>query len=337
MLDESRSKLFHKHKKSIIISIISILVIAVISIVSVYEYKNYKFNTNVSVAQKSFNSDKFNDAKKYYNQALTYKNDSSIKEKIKLCDDMEFSLVSFQDGNNYYNNKDYLKAYNSFKIVKSEDKRRYKTAQNKEKESLQLYSNQMIQSSQDLANKDNLNNAISQLNTLLATNLNDDNAKKLLAQYQAKQQKELDDAKQAEQVKEQQKAQKQQQDIINNAKSIIRVQSITTSEPNFAGGVDLHIIWTNKSSKTIKYVTFQVVPYNAVGDPQSSEIGGTSSFGGKVTGPINPGQTYGGDSLWENAWYNSTIKTAKLTEIDITYMDDSTDTIDSNTVGYVQY
>lgn len=292
---------------------------------------------NISEAQKSFNSDKFDDAEGYYKKALNYKNDNSIEREIALCSSMKFSILSFQDGNKYYKNKNYLKAYDSFKLVRSDDKKIYKTALSNEKDSLQLYSNQMIQSSQDSANKDDLNNAIVQINKVLSLDSSNNSAEDLLVQYQTKQQKELDDAKQAEQVKEQQDAQQQQQATINNAKSIIRVRSVGTTEPNSAGGVDLNIIWTNESSKIIKYITFQVTPYNAVGDPQSSEIGDTSSFRGKLTGPMNPGVTYGSDTTWSNAWYNSTITKATLTEIDITYMDDSTVTLDSGTVGYVQY
>ena len=36
--------------------------------------------------------------------------------------------------------------------------------------------------------------------------------------------------------------------------------------PNIAGGVSVQIIFQNDTQKTIKYVYFDVVPYNAVKD-----------------------------------------------------------------------
>ena len=113
-------------------------------------------------------------------------------------------------------------------------------------------------------------------------------------------------------------------------KKIIDIMWIETDIPNSVGGVDLRIHWKNNSEKTIKYITFECVPYNAVDDAVFSEIGYRSKFRGIITGPINPGEgtdggnrtTYGG-SRWENAWYNSTIRYAKLVGIKIDYMDGS--------------
>lgn len=36
-------------------------------------------------------------------------------------------------------------------------------------------------------------------------------------------------------------------------RNIIKVNGIYTKAPNSAGGVDLHIIWVNKSDKIVKY------------------------------------------------------------------------------------
>lgn len=94
---------------------------------------------------------------------------------------------------------------------------------------------------------------------------------------------------------------------------------IEPSSPNSADGVDLRIQWKNNSEKTIKYITFECVPYNAVDDIVFSEIGYRSTFRGRVTGPIDYGD--GGGNVWENAWYNSTIEYVKLVGIDIEYMD----------------
>lgn len=122
---------------------------------------------------------------------------------------------------------------------------------------------------------------------------------------------------------------------IANLKKIIKVQSVYTSAPNSAGGVDVHTIWTNKSKKTIKYISFEWTPYNAVGDVVYSEIGNESRKGGRVTGPIKPGQTYGYGTYWECFWYNNTIKKAMLMEIEIDYMDGTTVKIEYPDIQYV--
>lgn len=123
----------------------------------------------------------------------------------------------------------------------------------------------------------------------------------------------------------------------DKAREIIRVSRVYTSSPNSANGVDLHIEWTNNSKKTVKYITFTVEPYNAVGDVVRCEIRGRSRFSGHETGPIKPGQSYGYDRLWENAWYNNTIKKAVLLEINIEYMDGTIITLKENDIAHIQY
>jgi hypothetical protein len=126
-----------------------------------------------------------------------------------------------------------------------------------------------------------------------------------------------------------------EQNRIANLKDLIKIIKVYTSPPNSAGGVDVHTIWTNKSNKTVKYISFQWVPYNAVGDIVSCEIRGEIQKGGRVTGPIKPGQTYGYNYSWECEWYNNTITRAKLMEIEIEYMDNTAVKIEYPDIQYV--
>jgi hypothetical protein len=115
--------------------------------------------------------------------------------------------------------------------------------------------------------------------------------------------------------------------------SSISIIKYFTSRPNSAGGVDANIVWKNKSEKTIKYARFTIVPYNAVEDMVSSEIGGETDKIVRVTGPIKPGATYGYDSTWECIWYNSSITHMQITGVELEFMDktilstDDTETI----------
>jgi hypothetical protein len=97
-----------------------------------------------------------------------------------------------------------------------------------------------------------------------------------------------------------------------------------TSQPNSACGVDPNIVWKNLSDKVVKYARFTLVPYNAVDDIVTSEIGGESYKRVKDTGPVKPGASSGYGTSWDCLWYNCQIKKMKITEIELEYMDGST-------------
>ncbi len=120
-------------------------------------------------------------------------------------------------------------------------------------------------------------------------------------------------------------------------RQIIRIKQFYSSKPNSAGGVDFNIIWQNKSDKTVKYATFEVVPYNAVGDIVECTIRNSSTFRGQVTGPIKKNKWNGYGTTWSNAWYNNTIKKIKITGVDIDYVDGTSETLYSSDIEYVKY
>lgn len=120
-------------------------------------------------------------------------------------------------------------------------------------------------------------------------------------------------------------------DLAQSIRDVIEIYEVYPYKPNSAGGVDLHISFTNKSDKTIKYIHFSVTPYNAVGDAMRCDIRNYSSFTGYLTGPLEPG--YEGYSrhgnfisteVWGEAWYNYSIKSVELDSVRIEYTDGST-------------
>ncbi len=116
-------------------------------------------------------------------------------------------------------------------------------------------------------------------------------------------------------------------------KSSIRITSAYTSNPNSAGGVDVRLYYKNLSSKTIKYFSFEAVPYNAVGDIVECTIRHSAIVRCKDTGPVKPGKSSGG--TWSCMWYNYSIKKMVLTEVDIEYMDGSTLHIDRDEIPLI--
>jgi len=122
---------------------------------------------------------------------------------------------------------------------------------------------------------------------------------------------------------------------IQNIKNTIKIIRVTTSKPNYVGGVDLSTVWQNRSNKVIKYAYFWWTPYNAVGDPVYCTVARESQKGGQVTGPVKPGQIYGYGEVWSSMWYNNTIKRATLDKIRLEFMDGSELTIEGPDIEYV--
>ncbi len=90
-----------------------------------------------------------------------------------------------------------------------------------------------------------------------------------------------------------------------------------------AGGFDICIWFKNDSNKTIKYITFIVTAYNRVGDPAICEVNNTATKRLKFVGPVESQEITNG--IWNTAWYNYTLSTAKIEKIEIEYMDGSTE------------
>jgi hypothetical protein len=116
--------------------------------------------------------------------------------------------------------------------------------------------------------------------------------------------------------------------IIQKAKSKkknIIIKGIGVDEINSADGVSYFIDWGYFDySKSIKYISFTVVPYNNVGEIQTCRISGKSAATGRITGPISASDSFTyGLGKWDDAWYNSTITWIKLTKVVVQYIDGS--------------
>lgn len=61
---------------------------------------------------------------------------------------------------------------------------------------------------------------------------------------------------------------------------------------NSVGGVEVEVYWKNNLDTPVKYIYFDVLPYNAVGDVVASQIGQKTQARLQITGPVytyNPG------------------------------------------------
>ena len=124
---------------------------------------------------------------------------------------------------------------------------------------------------------------------------------------------------------------------IEEAKSLIRITRLSLSRPDSAGGVELYFNFINQSDKVIKYVDFAVSFYNAVGDIVTCDIKNDRINYCRDTGPYNKGEGRQGTNWHWGDFYNWDIKSVKLVDLKITYMDGTTETFTQNQIDAVQY
>ncbi|EAT13008.1 hypothetical protein HF888_00850 [Bermanella marisrubri] len=108
---------------------------------------------------------------------------------------------------------------------------------------------------------------------------------------------------------------------------------------NTANGIEVMITYSNISSKTMKYVTFEVVALNAVNDVVAGEIRGKKVTILKDTGPIEAnGWSF---PKWKNAIYHRNAIQLIVQKIRVEYMDGSIETVEkpfklSSAVGQIE-
>ena len=88
-----------------------------------------------------------------------------------------------------------------------------------------------------------------------------------------------------------------------------------------ADGIEVSINFENIYNKTIKYVDFEVTPYNRVNDVAYSTIDGVSTKVIQAVDFIAPNESY--KANWKPIWYNPTIAYIKINSIKVTFSDNT--------------
>ena len=105
---------------------------------------------------------------------------------------------------------------------------------------------------------------------------------------------------------------------------------------NGVGGFEVKYNLFNNTDKTVKYVYLSIEPINAVGDVVESSVGDGSKRTLKVTGPIEPYTLLitdrGAFMHTDILWYNGSIKSLRIIQVEIEYMDGSKAIIDGKNV-----
>ena len=95
---------------------------------------------------------------------------------------------------------------------------------------------------------------------------------------------------------------------------------------DYVGGVEWNFRIKNNTDKQIKYVTMQWSCYNAVGDLIYDEIGWKSYVRVRFTGPLDAHATSGSKRNTDK-FYNHNLKSYKMTEVIVEYMDGTTEKV----------
>jgi hypothetical protein len=115
---------------------------------------------------------------------------------------------------------------------------------------------------------------------------------------------------------------------------VLQIPYAKMTGPNSVGGMTFDIDVKNKSEKVIKYVRFEILVVNAVGDPLNSDVDFDLEprFWLKMTGPIEHTEISGLGRTWPDVFYNNSSKSWGITQIEIEYMDGTFYTIEGSDV-----
>ena len=131
------------------------------------------------------------------------------------------------------------------------------------------------------------------------------------------------------------KAEREKQEL-ENARAKLRISRCWVSGPDSAGGYELHINWTNKSDKIVKYFVFGVTFIDPVGEAISTWRIDKVVYCQDV-GPFNPGGGRSGSGWYWGKYYDSIIDHPKIVSVQVEYMDGTVWTLTSKEIDAVQY
>lgn len=132
------------------------------------------------------------------------------------------------------------------------------------------------------------------------------------------------------------KAQEAKKAAVEKARNTIQISRLWISSHDSAGGVELYINYTNKSPKTIKYLTFGASFYNSVGDIIKTWRVSQIEYCQDV-GPFYTGQGRSGTQWYWGKYYDWSIQTVKLSYLQIEYTDGTTWTASADDLKSIQY
>lgn len=144
---------------------------------------HHEYLANIKQAEQFFISEKYSDAAQFYKAALSYREDPNLQTKCDLCMKLATSYDSYNMAVDYLNKKDYLGAYNSFKLVVPEDTKRYANAQTKIPECRKLFIDNQMENAKDSYANGDYRSAVINIGNVFLVDQNNAEAKQLQVVY----------------------------------------------------------------------------------------------------------------------------------------------------------
>lgn len=112
------------------------------------------------------------------------------------------------------------------------------------------------------------------------------------------------------------------------------VTDLRATKPNREGWTHVRIQLHNASHKVIKYVDFDVVGHNRVGDAVLRRDGGHEALRIRFTGPLNPRRSPGG-VIARKVWRAGAVACVRVQKVAITHMDGTSVALEGAELGAV--
>lgn len=173
-------------KKNIILTVVAAVVImTVIAVpIGVNAYNRNQYNKFISLGDKALEGEKFDDAVKYYKEALAYtkKQSSDIDGKLASVESAKEGKADFEQGIKLLDDKKYLEAIEVFKKVNSSNKY-FKNSQDKITEAGSDYIDENLTNAKAEAGNKKYNEAIAYLDNIIKFDSSNQDAISLKEQY----------------------------------------------------------------------------------------------------------------------------------------------------------
>lgn len=345
-MGDLKQKLRNNKKLVILLSVVSILIIVVVIITYNLQFTIFKYlyESDNNSAKKIYSINKNNENfKNNIDRMFTEKSNEYISKYKKN----EITYEELKENiNKFVDYKDCNSKLEEIKEQKEKYEQAEKYSEQKEyKEALPIYIELNNDNYDDLSEKiTETKNELKQFTVEQVEKFKQETnyseaikAMEEIKEYYSDDEEVLNLLSEVKQLQQTQENNEKEKQKIEEIKSSIKILKIWTASPNSAGGVDLYINWENISDKVIKYAYFTVVPFNSVNDIVNCTIRHYSSYTAQDDGPYSKGQgTKGTGYYWENAWYNYSIKGAKLENVRIMYMDGSILDIPEKYIDYIK-
>ena len=189
---------------------------------SVYGYSYNSYKINLKHAETLLNEEQYDESISAYlslKSSKFFSGDSGlIDSRVQLASELKQSKEDFNKAVKFFDEKKYVEAVDSFKKVKESDKERYANAQEKIKETSNLYITENIAKAKEEAVNNKYDNAVSFLDTVLKFDQNSEEATSLKDTYNKEIQRIKDEETKA-QAEKAQVSQKQTADTLTKGPS----------------------------------------------------------------------------------------------------------------------